>query len=247
MRESNKIDGLMLDAFVDDQLDAINREAIIKAMDEDKDLRDQVYNLRKIKDLIKLSFGDANPPETSPGNFVHPLHSQCMTRIAAVFAALVIGLSAGFAGYNYCLRFGYAPAQSLAALSQQQGERIILHISESDPMQFETTLAYTEKFLKEHRNNGKARIEVVANAGGIDLLRADYPLSDKVESMMDEYDNITFIACTNAINRLRRQGIDPTMIKYVDTEKAGLAHIIERLRTGWTYVKADSEMLKIQI
>jgi intracellular sulfur oxidation DsrE/DsrF family protein len=252
MSNSNKIDkvnieinDVMLASFVDDQLDAINREAIIKAMDEDNALREKVYNLRKMKDLMKLSFGDAKPPETSRQSLIRPLRSQCMKRIAAVFAAMVIGLGAGFTGYKYCTHDGYIPAHSLAELTQQQDERIILHISESDPVQFETTLAYTEKFLKKYRKNGKAQIEVVANAGGIDLLRADYPLSNKVQNMMDNYDNITFIACTNAINRLRAQGIDPSIVKDVDTDKAALTHIIERLNTGWTYIKADSDMLKI--
>lgn len=245
MREPKKIDDVMLAAFVDGQLDAFNRETIIKAMDEDDDLRNQIYDLRRAKDLIKLSFGDVNPPETNLKNFVNPIQVQCVARIAAGFAALVIGVSAGFAGYNYCTHEGFVPVQTLAELTQQQGERIILHIDESDPVQFETILSYTEAFLKKHRSNGKARIEVVANAGGIDLLRADYPLSDKVVSMMEEYDNITFIACTNAINRLRSQGFGPTMIETVETEKAALAHIIDRLQDGWTYIKADSEVLKM--
>ncbi|MFV2005668.1 MAG: hypothetical protein ACC650_10700 [Gammaproteobacteria bacterium] len=248
MRKPDKIDEIMLAAFVDGQLDADNREAIIKAMDEDKDLRDQVYNLRKIKDLIKLSFANANPSETRQNKYTHTLHSQCLKRMAAAFTALAIGLGAGFTGYKYCGNTGHMShmsSQSLTELTQQQGERIILHISESDPVQFEKTLAYTEDFLARHRNNNKVRIEVVANAGGIDLLRKDYPLSNKVKNMMDEYDNITFIACTNAINRLRAQGFEPTMIKNVETEKAVLTHIIDRLRTGWTYIKVDSETLKI--
>ena len=248
MKELNQIDEVMLAAFVDDQLDIDNCKAIIKAMDEDEDLRDQVYNLHKTKDLMKLSFGDENLPETSPKKYTNTLHSQCVARIATAFTALAIGLGAGFTGYQYCSQTGHVAhlsASGLAALTQRQGERIILHIDESDPVQFEQTLAYTEAFLNKHRENSKVRIEVVANAGGIDLLRQDYPLSNKVRSMMDEYNNITFIACTNAINRLRAQGFEPTMIKDVDTEKAVLTHIIDRLRTGWTYVKADSETLKI--
>ena len=246
MKKSDNIDEVMLGAFVDGELDTDNCKTIIEAMDEDDILRDRVYDLRKTKELMKLSFGDISTPKTSPVSFTKPLRSQCITRIAAVFTALAIGLSAGFTGYKYCTHEGYVPAQSsLAELAKTQGERIIVHIDESDPSKFETTLAYTEHFLNEHRESGKARIEVVANAGGIDLLREGYPLNDKVMRMMDEYDNVTFIACTNAINKLRAQGLDPTMIENVDTEKAVLTHIINRLRTGWTYVKADTKNLKI--
>jgi len=245
MREPYKIDEVMLDAFVDDQLDAANREIIIKAMDSDENLRNRVYDLRKTKDLIKLSFGDVMPPKANPETFVNPFRRQCMVRMAASIAAMAIAVSAGFAGYNYGTSQNIAPEQSLAELTQQPGTRIIVHIDESDPVQFETTLAYTEKFLKKHKDSGKAQIEVVANAGGIDLLREDFPLSEKVESMMEEYDNLTFIACTNAINKLRAQGFHPSMIKTVETEKAALTHIIDRLQHGWTYVKADANMLMI--
>ena len=55
-------------------------------------------------------------------------------------------------------------AQNLATLIQQQGERIILHTSESDSVQFERTLSYTESFLNKQKNNNKIQIEAAANA-----------------------------------------------------------------------------------
>jgi hypothetical protein len=79
LKESNNIDEAMTGAFVDGQLDAANCEAIIEAMEEDNDLRDRVYDLRKIKELVKLSFGDISPPKTSPGSFTNPLRSQCIS------------------------------------------------------------------------------------------------------------------------------------------------------------------------
>ena len=152
MKEPNEIDEVMLEAFVDDQLDAANREAVIKAMDTDENLRDRVYDLRKTKDLIKLGFGDVVPPEANPESFINPFRRQCMMRVAASFAALAIAVSAGFAGYNYGTNKSIAPEQNLAELTQQQGNRLIVHISESDPEKFNTTLAYTERFLKKHKN-----------------------------------------------------------------------------------------------
>ena len=245
MKETDKVDEVTLTAFVDNQLDAANREAVIKAMDEDESVRQHVYELRKAKDLIKLSFSEATPSKTCPKNFMRPLRNRCLARVAAAFIIFTVGLSAGVTGHNYYNNENHLSVANLTSLTQQQDENIILHIDESDPHQFEITLAYTEQFLKKHKKNGKARIEVVANAGGIDLLREDFPLNKKVMGMMDDYDNITFIACTNAINKLRSQGINPAMIKDVQTDTAALTHIINRLSTGWTYIKADSEMLKI--
>lgn len=239
MSNSNQIDEIMISAFVDNQVDVETRVAIVKAMDEDEELRDQVYQIRRAKDLIKLSYASSKPSEFRDKKFTKPFHRQCMMRIAAALSAVVIGLSSGLAGYNYGQN--KMTGTSLAELTQEENQRIILHIDASDPKQFKSTLAYTEIFLNQHKNNGKAQIEVVANAGGIDLLRADFPLSEKVANIMDEHDNITFIACTNAINKLRAQGINPSMVKNVETETAALTHIIKRLNSGWSYVKADSK------
>ena len=247
MSESNKIDEIMISAFVDNQIDADNRAAIIKAMDNDDELREQVYQIRKAKDLMKIAYGDSKPSDncgkTFPTQkFSSPQNLQCMKRVAAAFSAIVIGLSSGYAGYNY--GNNAESNTNLAELSQKNEQRIILHIDESDPILFESTLVYAEEFLLHNMNNKGVQIEVVANAGGIDLLREDFPLSKQVARMMDEHDNVTFIACTNAINRLRSQGMESATIKNVETETAALTHIIDRLNTGWTYLKADSKTLK---
>ena len=145
MSKSNKIDEIMLASFVDGQLDAENREAIINAMDKDEDLRERVYNLRRTKDLIKLSFGNEKPPGSIEHSYTPTLRSQCLKKVAAAFTALAVGLGAGFTGYQYCSHTGHIMSSTdLAELTQLQGQRIILHISESDPVQFEKTLAYTE-------------------------------------------------------------------------------------------------------
>lgn len=244
MSNSDKFDEIIISAFVDGQVDNENREAIFKAMDEDEELRDRVYQIRRAKDLVQLAYSDSKPTEFSDKQFTNPLRRQCMMRIAAAFAVFAVSLGSGFAGYHYSKNT--MNGTSLAELTQEENQRIILHIDESDPKQFEYTLAYTEELLNQHKNSNsakKAQIEVVANAGGIDLLRKDYPLSENVARMMDEHDNITFIACTNAINKLRAQGFNPTMVKDVDTETAALTHIIDRLNSGWTYIKADSAVV----
>ena len=246
MSDSNRIDDVMISAFVDNQIDAENREAIIKAIDVDEELREQVYQIRRAKDLMKLGFSESRPTEFefNDTKFTDSLNRQCLLRIAAACSAIAIGLSSGYAGYNYGKSTDTVSNSVLASISQEQNENIIIHIDESDPKQFENTLVYTEKFLNKHKGNDKYRIEVVANAGGIDLLRDEFPLSEKIANMMDDYDNVTFIACTNAINKLRSQGIDPIMVKDVATDTAALTHIIDRLNMGWRYIKADSETLK---
>lgn len=248
MNDSNKtdrIDELMLAAFVDGQLDATHSEAIIDAMDNDPDMRQRVYELRKIKDLVKLGYEDAIPDAPRKNSFKpFPFWRQHCAGIAASIVAISVSFAAGVTYYHYNQSTPPFSSQDVASINLEQIDHIILHISESDPRLFEASLLFTEKFLKKHSHN--ARIEVVANAGGIDLMRSDYPLGDKVREMMADYDNVTFVACTNAINKLRQQGIVPKIIKDVGTDEAALDHILDRVREGWTYLKAsDAEKLMI--
>ena len=56
MGDSDKITEIMISAFADNELDSENHEAIIQAMKTDKILRDEVYQIRRLKNLMKLSF-----------------------------------------------------------------------------------------------------------------------------------------------------------------------------------------------
>lgn len=188
MKKPKKIEETMLTAFVDGQLDTEDSEAIIKAMDDDENLREQVYKLRRTKDLMKLSFANKSPHETGQQKYTHTLHRQCVTKMTAAFTALAIVLGSGFAGYKYCSHTVHMPTQVLAELPQRQGERVILHISESGHAQSEKTLTYMKSFLNQHRKNNKVRIEVITNAGDIDLLRQRSPLSSKVMNMIEKLD-----------------------------------------------------------
>jgi intracellular sulfur oxidation DsrE/DsrF family protein len=54
---------------------------------------------------------------------------------------------------------------------------------------------------------------------------------------MDQYSNVSFIACSNAINRLRMQGVEPKIIAHSKTGDTAVERIVKRLQEGWVYVK----------
>ena len=60
-------DDRALAIFVDGLQDAAHSEQIIKAMEDDPEIRERVYQLRRAKDLMELAFGDAIAP---PGKSV---------------------------------------------------------------------------------------------------------------------------------------------------------------------------------
>ena len=231
----------MLGAFVDGQLDAAACEAVIAAMAGDPALRARVELLRRAKDLMRLGFASAQAPTARTGTTLAPQRRKFPRALAASLAAVALGLAAGSIGYHYGRHLDRdALMGARLAAERQLSDRVILHISEANPAQFDAAIGFTEKFLQRH-SGAHSRIEVIANAGGLNMLRVGLsPYEKQIQSLQEAHPNVSFLACANAIANLRRQGVEPRIIANVDTERKAIDHIVERLQTGWSYVRVDA-------
>jgi intracellular sulfur oxidation DsrE/DsrF family protein len=238
MEKPEIVDDQILGTFIDGELDNANQAAIINAMETDPELRERVYRLRRARDLMRLGYGEARAPATGSRKAKLPRWSF-PTRIVASIAALAISFSAGMFGYQYLSTPAGQPV--LAGAAQQQSDKVILHISQSSQRQFVSALDYTEQFLRARTSSGD-EIEVVAHANGLDLLREDVsPLRERIKILIQQYDNVHFIACAGAIGLLRDSGIEPRIIPGVSTDTTAFDHIVTRLQGGgWRYIKAES-------
>lgn len=239
MEQLDNIDGQMLSAFVDGLLDHEHTALVIKAMEADPEIREQVYQFRRVKDLMKLGFGNATTPS---GEDQKPVtRKKYIPAIAASITFLAVSLLFGAAGYYYGGQSSAHTETVIASAAQEQTSKIILHISQSDPKQFAAALAYTDKFLAEH--DSTHQIDVVAHAKGLDIMRDDVsPLKEQIVDMMEKHDNVHFIACANAIRMFRqKKGVDPVIIQGVGTDSTAFDHIVNRLQSGgWKYIKVES-------
>ena len=221
-----QIDELTLNAFVDGQLDADSRRAVLEAMEQDPALREQVAGLRRAKDWMQAGFNTAQPATPArPDKTVSRLGLKY--GIAASLVAALIGLTGAFTGY-------LAGSQQQVAYAENP-DQVLLHLDESDPARFQAVLDYAESFLEKHHNSG-ARVEVIANAGGVDLLRTGTsPYQARIEQMINRYDNLEFIACSNALRNLRAMGVETRLLDEVEQDRTAVDHIVRRLRDGWSY------------
>lgn len=237
MRNAENIDEQTLGAFVDGQLDEVNSGLILDAMENNPAVRERVYRLRRAKDLMRLGFGDARAPtQTLPR-----LKTGYWRPGALGVAASILILVGGFAGGYFSGRQpdqGYL--QAGAPVAHPQTERVLLHISESDPTQFAAVFDYIRKFLEKHKESG-GQVAVVANAGGLDLVRAGVsPFENQIVAMMRDHGNVHFIACASSILELRKRGVDPLIIKKIDATLPAIDQIVSHVQQGWTYVKVKS-------
>lgn len=236
-----------LNAFVDGQLDADEKSRILSAINADGGLSRRACELRRLHDLVQHAY--ENPPPAPRRQRLNPPGAGWRQAVAAA-VLLVVGGSVGWViraqqHQPLNLRAMYLDEEKAfqtAALDQApvRGERrILLHLSSAEPDKLEQALDTAEQLLDSYRKlQQPVEIEVVANAGGLDLLRADVsPYADRVRELQYKYDNLTFLACQTAMARLRRdQHITPDLLPEALVTPNALEEILNRLQQGWMYV-----------
>jgi len=228
-----------LQMFIDDEMNRNDRAEMMEAISKDEQLSIRVCELIQLKDAVRLAYSE--PPGShrqSPHQAI--THNPNWLNAVAAVLLLAIGTLAGWLLHPQLVASN--GAELVATSQQQQAEKIILHISQSNPRHFAAALDYAEKFLADHKG-GNDEIDVVAHAGGLDLMRADAsPLKEKIISLMNKHDNIHFIACAGAIKMFKKNtGALPNIIQGVSTDSTAFDHIVGRLQHGgWRYVKVET-------
>ena len=221
-----------LHAFIDSQLEGSERERLLAALESDAELRERVCALRRTKEWVNLAFADAHAtPRPLPRMKAHT--RLRLWAAAASVLLLCCGFLLGWSVSTHNEHFSSVVLRDIASGNY----KVLLHVSRSDNNSFDEVLDGAELLLKHYREQG-IQVDVLANAGGIDLLRVDIsPQAKRIARMMRDYDNIHFIACTNSLQRLQEKGITPILINNTQQDKTAVEHIILRLQQGWTYLR----------
>jgi intracellular sulfur oxidation DsrE/DsrF family protein len=229
-----------LHMFIDDEMNSSDRARMMEAINKDEQLSNRVCELMQLKDAVRLAYNELPESGQSTSHSDTAFLTGNWLNAAAAVLLLAIGTLGGWTLYP---QFGASNGSiNMAAAGQTQQENIILHISKSDPEQFTAALDYAEKFLTEHEAQGH-QVDVVAHAGGLDMMRADAsPIKEQIVAMMDKYDNVHFVACAGAIKMYtKKNGVAPDIIQGVGTDYTAFDHIVGRLQGGgWKYIKVES-------
>ena len=233
----DNIDGQMLGAFVDGLLDDEHSALVMKAMEDDPEIKDQVYQLRRAKDLMKLGFGSATAPSGEQQAAKLSSWKSCIPAMAASITFLAVSLIAGSVGYYYGGQANTTIASN--TINLEQTHRVVVHVRKANMEQFSQAVAYAKNFTDEH--GVQDQIEVVAHGKAVDLMRVGVsPFEGEIVDLISNHPNVSFVACSNGIKAIHKKGIEPVMIVGVKTDMPAMDHIIGRVQAGWTYARADS-------
>lgn len=231
MNDASHFSEERLNAFIDNELGAQEREEILAAIAEDAELGQRLCALRSTKELVRHAYGSLpSGHRNRDGRF--PFWGGAL----AAGLALVVGVLIGWQGHHVSMK---SPHDSVLAwaggMFSPQPTRVLLHLDSALPERMEETLDLAEAYLAKA---SRARVEIVVNNSGLDLLREEAtPYAERIAALASRHDMLAFVACGNAIARYRNAGLDVTLVPEAQVAGTAVEHVVDRVRQGWTYLK----------
>ncbi len=135
--------------------------------------------------------------------------------------------------YAFLLSFS-----SLAAQAADQGDvpvehqKVILQVSDSVPSKWNLTLSNASN-LQELLGKDNVDIEIVAYGPGIDMLRLESEVGDKIDKAISN--GVKIVACQNTMKAKKLTKDD--MLTSIDYVPGGVLEIMRKEKAGWSYVR----------
>jgi uncharacterized protein len=218
-----------LNALADGSLDASQSEKLLEDIERDAELREALCDIHRLKDMVRYTYAESEPPNR------HHRLTERFRLVAGMAAAVVLLLGLGFVGGRLTLpNDPLAPFELTQVVSQPN--KVVLFVGHSDAGKFQQTLDRAERLLIQYEGQG-VEVNVVASAGGIDLLRkASSPYLQRIRNLSDNYAALQFVACNNTIAKLVREGKDVALVENAVIKPSAVQFVVERLQQGWSYV-----------
>jgi intracellular sulfur oxidation DsrE/DsrF family protein len=230
-----------VNAFVDQQLTPGEMEEVFEAVRQDAELAQRICAVRQLKSMVKHAYDGIEPSRPAQWSAAHSRGIQ------ALAAALLLGLG-GLIGWSLHPSAGNILPAALAQggevmhaslHGELKDNRIILHLDSDKPERMAAVLDYADQILDNARKQGvDAKLEIVANSYGLNLLRAGYtPYLDRINALAKKHANLSFIACGQTVARFKREGQEVTLIKQARVAPSAIGEVVSKLKAGWTYIR----------
>lgn len=249
MKHEDTISEEQLNAFIDGELDSEDRARILEAIQGDPILKASACELRTVQELVRHAY---DFPMTAESRRCAPAMGGWGKAVAASLL-LTTGALLGWVGHGQTTESrlqamywdeqnSFQSASIVQAAEKPGNKKVLVHLNTSDLAKVKEALDTAEQMLRTYAaTNQPAEMEIVANAGGLDLLRVSQSAyADRVRDLQNQYLNVHFLACQTAMDRVRReQGIDVSgdLLPGVGVTPSALDQVLDRLREGWVYIK----------
>lgn len=239
MSYDDKFSDEQIQAFVDDEIDTHDRAEIIEAVSKDEKLACRVCELLQLKDSVRLAYREPPQPDHINTRWQTSHKTRLSIKTAAAVVLFALGSTTGWLLHTHPASTSPVPKIAQMAPAEKEYKRVILHISTADPARLGQALDDAEMLLSGYKDHPEmVQLEVVANTEGLTLLRADTsPYVERIRRLAQEYDNISFLACSRTIEKLRMKGIDVRLVPEAMVIPGALEEIVDKLQEGWVYIR----------
>jgi len=228
MTKDDIISDEQLSAFMDGELEADEENRIFTLSEQCPELDARLCQQRKIKEMVQHAY--RNVPEPRRRNNRGGPRGGLFSLAAAALLALTIGLAGGW----LAARSHDGVTEPVAGAVPASQDTWLLHVASSDPARMQLALDRAEELMSGPNATARSRVEIVANEGGLDLLRSDRtPFADRIRALADQ--DVLFFACSRAIDRLKEQGVDVQLVPEANAHYSALDRVVHRMQQGWTY------------
>lgn len=232
---NNAISDEILGAYIDNELDPLERASLLDRITEDSSLRSRACELWQLKQMVRGAY--PLPAQKSALAGRRGFGTPRWTHALAASLLVTLGTISGW------LAHGRVDAERLLANQietiRAEGGRVVLHLFSDEPARMEAALNMAEQLASARDRAGQPfRVEFIANGPGLHLLRAGgSAYADRIATLRN-HSNLRLIACREAMGRMRERGIDVTLLPGVEEAPSAEGELANRLTQGWRYVQS---------
>lgn len=242
MKQDQVISDEYLNAFVDDQLDMAEKNRVFDLIEQDGTLKARVCELRGLKKMIQHAY-EAPPvaPHLSSRGWWR--QATYMQTLAACLLLVIGGASGWFAHYSFSNGSDREMMRMLHTMQRNDiasdTHKLMIHVGTANQIRLKSALDEAENLLAHSMNtNRPIEVEIIANGGGLALLRADVsPFAQRINTMREKYPSLALVACNQSIRNLRAKGVEVRLLPNTGVASSALDEITLRLKQGWGYIK----------
>jgi intracellular sulfur oxidation DsrE/DsrF family protein len=234
----------LLNAFLDNELADTDRSKLFQAFEQDETLKTRACELHNLKELLQHAYPATPAPASRPVKHQHIWRRMYIQGVAASLMLLLFGGSSGWILSADATSKSYPRVTHLIQTIQNNNiagepDKIIVQVSNSNPVRLKAALDESENLLETYQATKRPlQLEVIANGGGLDLLRAGIsPYESRLAKMRAKYQNLHFYACNLTINALQNKGVKVRLLPDTGIATSAFDEINNRVRQGWDYVR----------
>lgn len=238
MSHNKPVNNETINAFIDSQLATEERMQVFDALKQDQELSQELCELQRNDEFLRLTYKHIPEPAYDP--FIAATRTSTRQR-QAIAAGILVILSAfvGWQTHTFIQPDHKPNIQEISQLSTGEisNNHILIHISAMDEQRINNALDKAEQLLSGHRSDDLT-LEIVANADGLGLLRAESPYKSRIQKLAQRHKNVSFKACGIAMSAAKlKEGKEVNLLPEADKVPAALDQILKRLEAGWLYVR----------